>query len=83
MKKAYSHFLRAKVNSTSGGFIVDTAQDVLEAVVLSVGKEVKDIKEGMIVEFQYGHSKKVPVKDGVIYYVKDEAIMSYEDNNTK
>lgn len=81
MIKAYKNFLRVEIPDSK--WVTEASVDILSGKVLSVGSEVKDIKEGDTVEFQYSHSKRMSTVDGVIYYVKDEAIMGYENNNNK
>lgn len=81
--KAYRNFLRVEVDSTNNGWQTEAATDIIKGKVLTVGSKVEDIKKGMDVEFQYQHAKRMSTLTGVIYYVKDEAIMGYEDNNKK
>lgn len=79
--KAYNKFLRVEVLEDK--WATEAALDIILGRVLTVGSEVKDIKKGDLVEFQYQHAKRMSTLEGAIYYVKDEAIMGYETNNKK
>ena len=79
MLSAYGKFLQVSKIESKGLLNTTAAQNLFLGTVHSVGSEVKDVKKGAKVLFDFTKAKDFFLEGKQYYYVSFEGILAYEN----